>query len=116
MGKFMTGKSQARIPSSSPASVTPETGWDLDKGLIKHQKAKTLHTAKKCCMQAQLGQIMSNKIQKDQTPAASTEVLGAKASTEYKPTHSTTKGVVRPPKPPLLPDPWIRPHPHPHPT
>ena len=30
-------------------------------------------------MYAQLAQIMSNKIQKDQTPAATTEVLGAKA-------------------------------------
>ena len=29
------------------------------------------------------------------------------------PAHNTTKGVVKSPRPPLQPDPWIRPYPHP---
>ena len=72
-------------------------------------------------MHAQLGQIMDKKIQKDQkSPTANSEEPGEKQGPGSKsrvlhmhPAHTTTKGVGKPPKPPLWPDLWTRPYPHP---
>ena len=56
-------------------------------------------------MHAHLGQVMNSKIQKDQTLTAISEVLRAKVKyLSMIPAHSSTKGVARPPKPPLWPD------------
>ena len=41
MGKFMTRESKPEFPLLL-LLVTPETGWDLDKGLMKHKNAKTV--------------------------------------------------------------------------
>ena len=60
-------------------------------------------------MHAQLGQIMNNKIQKDQNPTATSEELGAKQGIGHA--LITTKGVGRPPKPLLQLDLWTRPLP-----
>ena len=68
-----------------------------------------------------LGQIMDKKIQKDQkSPTANSEEPGEKQGPGSKsrvlhmhPAHTTTKGVGKPPKPPLWPDLWTRPYPHP---
>ena len=87
--------------------------WDrLGPGLRSHQASKCKDTIKgeKVLHACTVGTIMSNKIQNDQAPTATTEVLGAKQGSEYKPTHNTTNGVGRPPKPRLLPHPRICPH------
>ena len=58
----------------------------------------------------QLGQIMKNKIQKDpKLPLLRS--WEQKQGTAHK--HNTTKGVGKPPQPPLLPEPWTFPYPHP---
>ena len=53
----------------------------------------------------QLGQIMNNKIQKDQKPNCHFwGVEGKIRVLHIIPAHSTTKEVGRPPKPPFQPD------------
>ena len=72
-------------------------------------------------MHMQLGQIMDNKIEKDQkSPTSTSEELGAKTGSRSKsrvlcmpPALNTTKEVGKPPKLPLQPDPWSRLYPHP---
>ena len=73
-------------------------------------------------MHVQLGQIMDNKIQKDQkNPTATSEELGAKTGcqgqnqgTAHAPcTQHHQRVVGKPPKSSLWPDPWTHPYCHP---
>ena len=73
-------------------------------------------------MHVQLGQIMDNKVQKDQKSQlpllrirAQKQGVRSKSRVLRMPAAlNTTKGVGRPPKLPLRPDPWTHPLPSPH--
>ena len=64
-------------------------------------------------MHAQLGQILDNKIQRDQRAPLPLLKSGSKRrSLRMPPALNTTKGVGRPPKQLLWPDPRTHPYPH----
>ena len=86
--------------------------WDLllqrlhlDKHLSKQQNTKKFEGTKNKYTTVQLGQIINSKTQKITNPIATIEVSEQKQEPVHDPAHSTTKGVGRPPKPPLWPDP-----------
>ena len=78
-------------------------------------------STKNNCVHVQLGQILDNRYKK--TPKAQLPFLksweqkqrvGSKSRVLCMcPAHTTTKGVGKPPKPRLQPDPWTHPYPHP---
>ena len=71
-------------------------------------------------MHAQLGQIMNNKIQKDQKDQlpllkSQEQKQGVRSQSRVlhmPPAHTTTKGVGKPPKLAFQPNPWAHPYPH----
>ena len=98
-------------PISSPRGETGRA-WDLwlqrlhlDKHLSKQQNTKKFEGTKNKSTPVQLGQIINSKTQKITNPIATIEVSEQKQGPVHDPAHSTTKGVGRPPKPPLWPDP-----------
>ena len=104
-----------------------ETGWDLgplaavlapDTHLLEQQNTKKLKGTKNNCPHEQLGQIMDKKIQKAQMPLLKSreqrQGVGSKSRVLcMPPAHNITKGVGRPPKPPLQSDPRTILYPHP---
>ena len=97
-----------------------ETGWDLGPGTRRYSACTWTNVSssnkiqrnykglKYKCMQ--LGQIMNNKVQKDQKHNC--HCWGARSRNRVlriHPAHSTIKRVGKPPKEPLQHDPWIHP-------
>ena len=88
----------------------------LDKPLhlLMQQNMKKLYGTKSNCVLVQLGQIMDNKVQKDQKTQLPLLKSGSKSRVLHMPlAHNTTKAVGKPPKPPLWPYPRTCPYPHP---
>ena len=86
----------------------------LDKRLLEQQNTKKLYGTKNSCVHVHLGQIMDNKIQKDQKPNCHFWRVPSKNRVLcMHPAHNTTKRVGKPPKLLLLPNPRSRPYPHP---
>ena len=67
------------------------------------------------------GKLRTKDTKKPENPTATFEEPGAKAKgrqqrqgTAHAPCAHHHKGMGKPPKPPLQPDPWTHPYPHPH--
>ena len=107
-----------------------ETGWDLGPGTLCCSACTWINVSSSNKIQRNYkelkitacswGQLWTTRYKKTKNPTATSEEPGAKAGGQEKsrvllmpPAHNTTKGVGRPPKPPLRPDPWTHPYPHP---
>ena len=81
--------------------------------VISSYRYQETRGTKSNCLHVQLGQIVDKRYKKTKNPTATSKVSGAKAgSGSHPPAHNSTKGVGRPPRTPLWPNPWTCHRPH----
>ena len=114
-GSLSSGLCRPPKESASTARSQHETGWDLGPGTFcrsactwtnisssQQNVTKTLWRTKNSCVHVQLGQTVSNRIQKDQKPTCRFWKIRSKSKVHcISPALAATKGVGKLPRLPL---------------
>ena len=114
MGKYMTRESKPEFPLLLLLLSHLRQAGTWTKVLSSIKRQRHYKGRKSAAYMHSWDKLWATRYKKIKPQLPPLRCWEQKQGSEYKPTHSTTNGVVRQPTPPLLPDPRVHPNVTPH--